>query len=96
MNELPPDPSRLRAILAYLDQRIAETESVATYLRLQTTAVRQALTAAEKQAPMLGSCRRSRGRSWKFPRSWRAGSWWRSSCMPDTRWALPCTAPTAP
>lgn len=48
-NELPPDPPRLRAILAYLDQRILETETVATYLRLQTTAVRQALAAAEKQ-----------------------------------------------
>ncbi|MGY4967393.1 DUF6233 domain-containing protein [Streptomyces sp. 900105245] len=51
MNELPSDPSRLRAILAYLDQRIAETETVATYLRLKTTAVRQALAAAERQAP---------------------------------------------
>ncbi|MFD8375327.1 DUF6233 domain-containing protein [Streptomyces sp. NPDC059688] len=51
MNDLPPDPLRLRMILAYLDQRIAETETVAIYLRLQTTAVRQALTAAEKQAP---------------------------------------------
>ncbi|MFF9158274.1 DUF6233 domain-containing protein [Streptomyces sp. NPDC014846] len=51
MTELPPDPPRLRAILAYLDQRIAETETVATYLRLQTTAVRQALAAAEKQPP---------------------------------------------
>ncbi|MFF8867866.1 DUF6233 domain-containing protein [Streptomyces sp. NPDC015139] len=51
MSELPPDPSRLRAILAYLDQRIAETETVATYLRLQTTAVRQALAAAQTKAP---------------------------------------------
>ncbi|MGY4966789.1 DUF6233 domain-containing protein [Streptomyces sp. 900105245] len=49
MNELPPDPSRLRAILAYLDQRIAETETVATYLRLQTRAVRHALAAVEKR-----------------------------------------------
>ncbi|MER6280632.1 DUF6233 domain-containing protein [Streptomyces sp900105245] len=51
MNELPPDPPRLRAILAYLDQRLAETETVATYLRLQTAAVRQALTAAARQPP---------------------------------------------
>ncbi|WP_432171148.1 DUF6233 domain-containing protein [Streptomyces sp. 1222.5] len=49
MNELPPDPSRLRAILAYLDQRIAETETVATYLRLQTAAVRRALAGAQGQ-----------------------------------------------
>ncbi|WP_435279635.1 DUF6233 domain-containing protein [Streptomyces sp. 1222.5] len=51
MNELPPDAPRLRAILAYLDQRLAETETVATYLRLQTAAVRQALTAAARQPP---------------------------------------------
>ncbi|MFF4442830.1 DUF6233 domain-containing protein [Streptomyces sp. NPDC001621] len=51
MNELPPDPPRLRALLAYLDQRLAETETVATYLRLQTAAVRQALTAAARQPP---------------------------------------------
>ncbi|MER6429265.1 DUF6233 domain-containing protein [Streptomyces sp900105245] len=49
MNELPPDPPRLRAILAYLDQGLAETETLATYLRLQTAAVRQALTAAARQ-----------------------------------------------
>ncbi|MFE5220460.1 MULTISPECIES: DUF6233 domain-containing protein [unclassified Streptomyces] len=49
MSELPSDPPRLRAILAYLDQRLAESETVATYLRLQTTAVRQALAAAEKR-----------------------------------------------
>ena len=52
MNELPPDLPRLRAILAYLHQRIAETDTVATYLRLQTTAVLQALAAAERQAPV--------------------------------------------
>ncbi|MFI2765126.1 hypothetical protein ACH5A3_40925 [Streptomyces echinatus] len=51
MRELPPDPPRLRAILAYLDQRIAETETAATYLRLRTSAVRQALAAAERQTP---------------------------------------------
>ncbi|WP_435271143.1 DUF6233 domain-containing protein [Streptomyces sp. 1222.5] len=51
MDELPPDAPRLRAILAYLDQRLTETETVATYLRLQTAAVRQALTAAARQPP---------------------------------------------
>ncbi|WP_432171805.1 DUF6233 domain-containing protein [Streptomyces sp. 1222.5] len=51
MNELPPDAPSLRAILAYLDQRLAETETVAIYLRLQTAAVRQALTAAARQPP---------------------------------------------
>ncbi|MER6434570.1 hypothetical protein ABT272_44430 [Streptomyces sp900105245] len=81
MNELPSDPSRLRAILAFLDQRVVETEIVATYLRLQITADRQALVAAEKQAPDVGSCRRSRGRLSKDPRSRRQpGLWWRSGC----------------
>lgn len=46
MNELPPDPARLRAILAWLDQQLADTETVAVYLRLQRDAVQQALTQA--------------------------------------------------
>ncbi|MBL1110410.1 hypothetical protein JK361_38670 [Streptomyces sp. 5-8] len=39
----------MRAILAFLDQGIAET--VAIYLRLQTRAVRRALSAVEWEAP---------------------------------------------
>jgi hypothetical protein len=46
MNELPPDPPRLRAILAHLDKQLADTETVATYLRLQRNAVQAALTQA--------------------------------------------------
>ncbi|MFF4442424.1 DUF6233 domain-containing protein [Streptomyces sp. NPDC001621] len=59
MTELPPDALRLRAILAYLDQRIAETETVATYLRLQTRAVRHALAATERHAPPAPQQRRA-------------------------------------
>ncbi|MEU1402576.1 DUF6233 domain-containing protein [Streptomyces sp. NPDC005728] len=50
MSLLPPDPRRLRAILAYLDERIAENETVAIYLRLQREAIRKAFAAAERQA----------------------------------------------
>jgi hypothetical protein len=48
MTELPPDPPRLRVILAHLEQQLAETETVGIYLRLQRDAVRQALAATEK------------------------------------------------
>jgi hypothetical protein len=47
VNELPRDAPRLRAILAHLDQQIADTATVATYLRLQRDAVHRALTAAD-------------------------------------------------
>ncbi|MFG2277543.1 DUF6233 domain-containing protein [Streptomyces asoensis] len=47
MSELPPDPPRLRAILAHLDQQLADTETIGTYLRLQRAAVEAALTRAE-------------------------------------------------
>ncbi|MGY1502922.1 DUF6233 domain-containing protein [Streptomyces sp. QTS52] len=47
MNDLPPDPPRLLAILAHLDQQLAQSETIATYLRLQRDAVHRALTAAE-------------------------------------------------
>ncbi|MEU6231359.1 DUF6233 domain-containing protein [Streptomyces sp. NPDC047042] len=47
MNELPPDPRRLRAILSHLDHQLAANETIATYLRLQRDAVHRALTAAE-------------------------------------------------
>ncbi|WP_336115244.1 DUF6233 domain-containing protein [Streptomyces sp. PTD9-10] len=51
MSQLPPDPPRLRAVLAYLDSRVADHETVGIYLRLQRDAVRSALAAAERQAP---------------------------------------------
>ncbi|MFJ7075171.1 DUF6233 domain-containing protein [Streptomyces sp. NPDC098781] len=51
MNESPPDPPRLRAILAHLDKEIAENETVAIYLRLQRDAVHSALSRAEAPAP---------------------------------------------
>lgn len=50
MNELPPDPPRLRAILAHLDKQIADTETVATYLRLQRGAVLTAISRTERKA----------------------------------------------
>ncbi|NUP15413.1 MAG: hypothetical protein HOZ81_04780 [Streptomyces sp.] len=47
MNELPPDPPRLRAILAHLERQVADHEAVGIYLRLQRDAVQAALTHAE-------------------------------------------------
>ncbi|MFJ6669059.1 DUF6233 domain-containing protein [Streptomyces sp. NPDC091383] len=46
MSDLPPDPSRLRAILTHLERQIAETETVGIYLRLQRDEVREALERA--------------------------------------------------
>jgi len=51
VNELPPDPARLRAILAHLDQQLTDHATVGTYLRLQRDAVRAALTRAETPPP---------------------------------------------
>src|ERR1041384_1991749 len=42
MSALPPDAPRLRAILHHLDQQIADSETVARYLRLQRDAVAEA------------------------------------------------------
>ncbi|MFE4552386.1 DUF6233 domain-containing protein [Streptomyces sp. NPDC056785] len=50
MSDLPPDPQRLRAILAHLDQQLATHATVATYLQLQRDEVRRALAAAERPA----------------------------------------------
>ncbi|MFI8531787.1 DUF6233 domain-containing protein [Streptomyces aquilus] len=47
MNDLPPDPARLRAILEHLGKQIADNETVAIYLRLQRDAVQAALVEAE-------------------------------------------------
>jgi len=51
MNELPLDPPRLRAILAYLEKQLTEEEVVVTYLRLQVEGVRHALAVAETRKP---------------------------------------------
>jgi hypothetical protein len=51
MSALPPDAPRLRAILHHLDQQIADSETVARYLRLQRDAVAEALARAEGEAP---------------------------------------------
>ncbi|MGW2688877.1 DUF6233 domain-containing protein [Streptomyces sp. NPDC001414] len=51
MNELPPDTPRLRVILAHLDQQIADTDTIGTYLRLQRDAVRAALSRTGRTAP---------------------------------------------
>lgn len=50
MNELPPDPARLRVILAHLENQLADAETIATYLRLQQEAVKRALASTERQA----------------------------------------------
>ncbi|MFI5814959.1 hypothetical protein ACIA7S_28870 [Streptomyces sp. NPDC051643] len=46
MSDLPPDPARLRAILAHLDRQLADTDTIRTYLRLQREQVQRALHAA--------------------------------------------------
>jgi hypothetical protein len=51
VNELPPDPARLRAILAHLERQVADHEAVGIYLRLQRDAVQGALTKAEAPPP---------------------------------------------
>lgn len=48
MNELPPDPPRLRKILRHLEDQLADNETVGTYLRLQRDTVRTALAEAER------------------------------------------------
>ena len=51
VNELPPDPIRLREIQAYLDRQLAENETVGIYLRLQRDAVKAALKQTEAPPP---------------------------------------------
>ncbi|MEU6379591.1 DUF6233 domain-containing protein [Streptomyces sp. NPDC046909] len=51
MNDLPPDPARLRAILEYLNRQVADHETVGIYLRLQRDAVQAALAKAEAPPP---------------------------------------------
>ncbi|MFG3585158.1 DUF6233 domain-containing protein [Streptomyces sp. NPDC047990] len=54
MSELPPDPPRLRAILAHLDKQLADTDTVRMYLQLQRQQVQHALDAAGR-APDRGT-----------------------------------------
>ncbi|MFG2963561.1 DUF6233 domain-containing protein [Streptomyces sp. NPDC048288] len=61
---LPPDPARLRVILAHLDQQMTDHEIVGTYLRLQHDAVRAALARAERRAiprPVISAPKRPPG-----------------------------------
>jgi hypothetical protein len=51
VNDLPPDPARLRQILAHLDQQRADNEAVSIYLRLQRDAVQAAIAQAEAPPP---------------------------------------------
>jgi hypothetical protein len=60
MTQLPPDPARLRMILAFLDRQIVDVETVAIYLRLQRDAVREALVRAERP-PQRQATRRPKG-----------------------------------
>ncbi|MFJ4931706.1 DUF6233 domain-containing protein [Streptomyces sp. NPDC088736] len=46
MSDLPPDPARLRAILAHLDRQLADTDTIRIYLQLQRQEVQRALQAA--------------------------------------------------
>ncbi|MFF4509022.1 DUF6233 domain-containing protein [Streptomyces sp. NPDC001401] len=69
MSELPPDPRRLRTILAHLEQQLAVNDAVAahldeqladnktvgTYLLLQWKAVQAALAQAEAPTPRRAS-----------------------------------------
>ncbi|MEU6319775.1 DUF6233 domain-containing protein [Streptomyces sp. NPDC047009] len=47
MSELPPDPARLRVILAWLEEQVTDNETVGIFLRLQRDTVAQALEQAE-------------------------------------------------
>ncbi|WP_331728538.1 MULTISPECIES: DUF6233 domain-containing protein [unclassified Streptomyces] len=61
MSDLPPDPARLRAILAHLDRQLADTDTLRTYLRLQRDEVQRALHAAGRplRQPQQPQARRS-------------------------------------
>ncbi|MCG7203985.1 DUF6233 domain-containing protein [Streptomyces arenae] len=61
MSELPPDPARLRVILAHLDKQLADHETIGTYLRLQHAAVQAALDQAEQPPPRRRSARPVKG-----------------------------------
>lgn len=71
VNELPPDPPRLRAILAYLDRQIAEHETIGTYLQLQRRDVQRALAATKRQAPPRPSASASQSRPQRPPQAER-------------------------
>lgn len=47
MSDLPPDAKRLEELLRWLDERIAENQTVGLYLALQRDAVQKALDAVD-------------------------------------------------
>ena len=48
MTDLPPDPPRLRALLGFLERRIAENDTIGTYLRIEHDKIQKALARAER------------------------------------------------
>lgn len=64
MSDLPPDAARLRVLLRWLEDRIAENDTVGLYLALQRDAVQKALDAVddtedvEGRLPEVGSAGR--------------------------------------
>ncbi|MET7783852.1 DUF6233 domain-containing protein [Streptomyces mirabilis] len=62
MFELPPDPSRLRMILDFLDEQVARNQTIGIYLSVQQKAVRHALSVAEGQAEAARQPSRLHGR----------------------------------
>ncbi|MGI5135848.1 DUF6233 domain-containing protein [Streptomyces sp. CA-106110] len=51
MSELPPDPMRLRVILARLEEQVTDNATVGIFLRLQHGTVAQALAQADGEQP---------------------------------------------
>jgi len=47
MSDLPPDAARLRVLLRWLEDRIADNDTVGLYLRLQRDTVQKALDGAQ-------------------------------------------------
>ncbi|MEV7394718.1 DUF6233 domain-containing protein [Streptomyces sp. NPDC091215] len=66
MNDLPPDVRRLKVILVYLEEQVADEETLLTYLRLQLGNVQAALARADTPAPQRRRGRPAKGGS-KLP-----------------------------
>jgi hypothetical protein len=90
MSELPPDPPRLQAILGYLEQQLAATDTIATYLRLQRNAVQRALASAQPQNTPRPPAPASRSRPQQPPRETRM------KLKPGTYMLEPKTGPNDP
>ncbi|MEU6323353.1 DUF6233 domain-containing protein [Streptomyces sp. NPDC047009] len=50
MSELPPDPTRLRVILAWLEEQVTDNATVGTFVRLQRDTVTQAFAQTEGES----------------------------------------------